>query len=183
MFKRGDQVEFSHQSHGVITGTIKSVNKQTVTVENTSDGRRGWRVPPGVLRPLGSAPAVVQYPAVAFSPGDTVEVAIPDPWTRSPTLIGVVTQFAPGRVEVYAHGRALTDDGSRLHAHTRRPFAEVLAEVRGVYNGLSPENLFADGERSRSQAQKLAAVYNRALRALFVEAGRRISEEEAYGTA
>jgi hypothetical protein len=181
MFKPGDRVDFTHPSRGTISGTIKSVNKRTVTLVDTSDGSRGWRVTPQQLRPVGSAPAVVQYPTVAFSPGDTVEVAIPNPWTKSPTLIGVVTQFTPGRIEVYALGHALIDDGSRLSAHTRRPYAEVLAEVRSVYNGLSPENLFADGERSRSQAQKLAAVYNRALRALFVEAGRRISEEEAYG--
>lgn len=182
MFKPGDRVDFTHPSRGTISGTVKSINKRTVTLVDTSDGSRGWRVTPQQLRPAGDAPVVAQYPTIAFSPGDTVEIAIPNPWTRSPTLIGVVTQFTPGRIEVYALSHALIDDGSRLRAHTRRSYAEVLAEIRGVYNGLSPENLSADGERSRSQVQKLAAVYHRALRALFVEADRSISEEEAYGT-
>ena len=194
MLKRGDEVEFTHPGHGVIRGTVKSVNPKTVTVENTSDGRRGWRVTLGMLRPAGSgsgsAPssttaATTTYVATpAFSPGDAVEIMLPNPWTGAASTLGVVTRVSRVSsgtlVEVYAGGRSLAYDRSQLSARPRRPEAEVVREIHGVYNMLSPENLYADGLRSRSAAQHLASALNRALRALFVEAGRRVSEEEAY---
>ena len=186
--RRGDRVEFTHPTHGVVSGTVKSVNRRSVTVEDTSDGRKGWRVTPDMLRPAGTSSAtttsatsaVAPPPRPSFSVGDTVEVAVPDPWARTATSVGVVTQIASGRVELYVGGRTITDDGSRVARRPRRSEAEVMAAIVGVYNHLSPENLHADGLRSRSDAARLAATLNRALRALFVEAGRRVSEEEAY---
>lgn len=183
-FQVGDRVEFTHPARGTVSGTVKSINPKTVTLVDTSDGTRGWRVPPHHLRPVGSGPEATSARAAStarFSVGDAVEVAVPDPWARTETTFGVVTGRGPGGVEVYANGRALVVDGSRLRPRPRRSFDEVVREVQGVYNMLSPENLYADGERSRSAAARLAAQLNRALRALFVEAGRRISEEEAYG--
>lgn len=184
--RRGDRVEFTHPTHGVVSGTVKSVNRRSVTVEDTSDGRKGWRVTPDMLRPAGtSSPTTASAtsavaPPTRLSVGDTVEVAILDPWAKTATSVGVVTQVAPGRVELYVGGRTITDDGSRVARRPRRSEAEVMAAIVGVYNHLSPENLHADGLRSRSDAARLAATLNRALRALFVEAGRRVSEEEAY---
>lgn len=62
----------------------------------------------------------------------------------------------------------------------RRPEAQILRDIRACYNGLSPENLWCDGEATRAQARRTAAVLNRRLRALQTELGRRVSEEEAF---
>jgi hypothetical protein len=56
----------------------------------------------------------------------------------------------------------------------------ILREIQQCYNGLSPENLWMDGEATKAQAQRTAAVLNRRLRALQVELGRRVSEDEAF---
>jgi hypothetical protein len=178
----GDRVEFTHPSRGTISGTVKTINRRTVTLVDVSDGSRGWRVTPSQLRPVGAIASPA--PPVPYAVGDSVEVAVAvaDPWTGLERAAGVVTNVGLGSVEVYAGGRVMTlADPRRLRPRPRRSYEEVRVEVRGVYSRLSPENLFADGERSRSAAARLAAVYNRALRALFVEAGHRISEAEAYG--
>jgi len=59
--------------------------------------------------------------------------------------------------------------------------AELLSKIRGIYNGLSPENLWADGERTATQARAAASFLNRELRACFKALGREVSEDEAYG--
>lgn len=179
-FRVGDRVEFTHPSRGSVSGTVKTINPRTVTLVDVSDGSRGWRVPPHQLRPAGTAAS--RTSPVPYAVGDSVEVSVADPWTGTKAAAGVVTGVGLGSVEVYVGGRVMTlADPSLLRPRPRRPFDEVLREVRGVYGQLSPENLYADGLRSRSAAARLAALYNRALRALFVEAGRRISEDEAYG--
>lgn len=57
------------------------------------------------------------------------------------------------------------------------PFLEL---VMGVYSGLSPENLTADGELPMSVVNQKRAKYNRQLRGLFMALGREVSEDEAY---
>ena len=47
-FSVGDQVAFNGRRGEIVTGTVKSVNDKTCTVNGT-DGR-GWRVSPGLLR-------------------------------------------------------------------------------------------------------------------------------------
>ena len=64
----------------------------------------------------------------------------------------------------------------------KRPEAEIMADICGVYDGLSPENLSWDGERSRSQIKRAGAALRRKLRALETELGRKVSESEAYAS-
>ena len=62
-----------------------------------------------------------------------------------------------------------------------RPEKEILKEIGDVYCSLSPENLYCDGEISKSEANRKFKILNRKLRVLFVELGREVSEEEAWG--
>jgi hypothetical protein len=64
----------------------------------------------------------------------------------------------------------------------KRSDADILSDIRRLYNMLSPENLHCDGEISVSAARRRGAEFNRQLRACFVELGRRVSEEEAYNS-
>ena len=63
----------------------------------------------------------------------------------------------------------------------RRPDAEIIADIRSIYAGLSPENLTCDGERSQSESRRWAAHYRQGLRRLFAEIGREVTESEACG--
>jgi hypothetical protein len=56
----------------------------------------------------------------------------------------------------------------------------ILVEIGGIYCGLSPENLSCDGELTRAEMGRKAAMLNRRLAALFAELGRRVTEEETY---
>lgn len=81
------------------------------------------------------------------------------------------------------------DDGRPSHI-TRRPTPipvktgrtekEIMSEISGIYCGLSPENLYCDGEISRSAAMRKYRSYQRQLKALFRELGREVSEYESY---
>ena len=51
------------------------------------------------------------------------------------------------------------------------------------YIDLSPENLTCDGELSGSLVRRRASALRSKLRALFVELGRPVNEDEAYGFA
>jgi len=64
--------------------------------------------------------------------------------------------------------------------YTGLPESQLLRMVQGCYAGLSPENLYADGLRSRTQARREAARLNRELKACFQALGRTVSENEAY---
>ena len=54
-WKVGDRVEFDGKRGEVVTGTVKRVNRKTVTVTPDNPRRSGeyWRVSPGLLRPEG----------------------------------------------------------------------------------------------------------------------------------
>jgi hypothetical protein len=65
----------------------------------------------------------------------------------------------------------------------KRPEAEILAEIQGIYCRLSPENLSCDGEASLTHMRRMSAHLNRRLRECFQELGRRVSEDEAYRVA
>ncbi len=61
-----------------------------------------------------------------------------------------------------------------------RPEAHILREIQNCYCSLSPENLYCDGERSRTAAQRVARTLNAQLKTLFKELGRTVTEDEAY---
>ena len=46
MFCVGDKVSFKTQEGKVVTGTVKTVNQKSVTIENCDDGNKRWRVSP-----------------------------------------------------------------------------------------------------------------------------------------
>ena len=58
-----------------------------------------------------------------------------------------------------------------------------MGEILNIYCGLSPENLYCDGEISRSAAMRKYRAYQRQLKALFAELGRHVSECEAFSYA
>jgi len=61
-----------------------------------------------------------------------------------------------------------------------RAEAEILDDIGCVYGNLSPENLTCDGECSNSEVNRRSRAYNKALKALFKELGREVSESEIY---
>ena len=63
----------------------------------------------------------------------------------------------------------------------KRPDAEIMRDIQGCYNQLSPENLYCDGEISRSAGARRAVAINARLKVLFAEIGRKVSEDEAFG--
>lgn len=65
----------------------------------------------------------------------------------------------------------------------KRSESAILKDIQIVYNGLSPENLWMDGEATRAQANRRAAALRARLRLLETEIGRKVSEAEAYGEA
>lgn len=65
----------------------------------------------------------------------------------------------------------------------RRPEAEILRDILGVYADLSPENLTCDGELPRYMVVRRASALRAKLRALFTEIGREVSEAEAFRSA
>ena len=56
----------------------------------------------------------------------------------------------------------------------------ILSAIADCYNGLNPENLYADGERSRSEAQALARSIQSDLKKLQCQLGRLVSEDQAF---
>jgi len=66
---------------------------------------------------------------------------------------------------------------------TYNPFDDdnpLLEALLGVYSGLSPENLTADGELPRHLVNRRRTELNRKLRGLTIALGREISETQAY---
>lgn len=61
-----------------------------------------------------------------------------------------------------------------------RPEAQIMREIQNCYCSLSPENLYCDGERSRTAAMRVARSLNAQLKSLFKELGREVSEDESY---
>ena len=57
---------------------------------------------------------------------------------------------------------------------------EILREIAGIWNQLSPENISADGERSMRQIQALQRELMARKRTLEAQLGRSVSEDEAF---
>jgi hypothetical protein len=58
---------------------------------------------------------------------------------------------------------------------------EIKQEFASLAGQLSPENLHWDGERSASEVRKARAAINLRWRELEAQAGRKVSESDAYG--
>lgn len=79
-------------------------------------------------------------------------------WTVSPTLV--------------------THEGVTVG---ERPRAEVMRDILDCYVGLSPENLWCDGEATATHARSMERRLKARLQELFGEFGRVVEEAEAYG--
>jgi hypothetical protein len=62
-----------------------------------------------------------------------------------------------------------------------RSEADLIAALRRIENSLSPENLFCDGERSRTEARRAEARLMAERRTLVAELGREPSPRELWG--
>ena len=78
------------------------------------------------------------------------------------------------------HPSLVTKVGGRGAAPSR-PEAEIIADLRRVEAGLSPENLHADGERSRAEARLRAGALNAQKQMLIAELGRYPTPKELWG--
>lgn len=59
---------------------------------------------------------------------------------------------------------------------------QIMNEILDCYVGLSPENLWLDGEATQAQARTMAKRLTTRLKELFKELGREVSEQEAYNS-
>lgn len=66
-------------------------------------------------------------------------------------------------------------------AAPKRSEAEIIAALRRIEAGLSPENLYCDGERPRAAARKVEARLNAERKALVAELGREPTPNELWG--
>jgi hypothetical protein len=62
----------------------------------------------------------------------------------------------------------------------KRPEAEIMRDIMGIYCALSPENLHCDGEISRTAAARKERRLRSQLRGCFAELGRKVKEGEAF---
>ena len=143
----------------------------TVTTATTATTAPAPRLP---QQPEHAVPAWKSGDRVSFDAGDkmvtgtitrcnrkTVTVENCDDGTRgyrvSPTMLRAASGSAPKRSE---------DD--------------VMRDIFNQYVGLSPENLSADGERSRSEVSRRRTAIYRRLIGLQFELGREVSEDQAW---
>jgi hypothetical protein len=63
---------------------------------------------------------------------------------------------------------------------TRRNEAEIIAALRNIEMGLSPEHLYCDGERPRSEARSIETRLKAARKALVAELGREPTPNELW---
>lgn len=190
-FKVGDKVVFGRTFGEQTNGTVVGIGR-TGKLKVRQDESRGvhkigavWTVPVSLCRlASASAPAVAPMTStdsLALKVGQTVEFQGYSWAARgTATLTGVVTRVAQGAYEVYGNGQTQVLQYTAIKAVTKRPFETVKSEISGVYGSLSPENLWSDGEATRTEANRRRACLNRALAALFVEVGRKVSEAEAF---
>ena len=100
--------------------------------------------------------------------------------------VGTVQSFlGNNRAEVFTTtGQTRTPQVSTLIVATRkRTEDEILDDIISVYGSLSPESLTRNGELSDTEASRRNRTYNKALKGLFEELGREVSEAGAYAHA
>lgn len=190
-FQVGDKVLFGRRNGEKTLGEVVKVNRKRLKVRTTETrGTRRtyskgsvWTVPPSLCQKVGDdGSAAAPAPAKpTYAVGTVVEFRGFTWASRGEgTLTGIVTRGGED-AEVYAEGRFHFPKAMKVVG--KRDLETVKKECLGVYCALSPENLTCDGELSRSQVRAKAARLNRALKALWKEAGREVTESEAWATA
>lgn len=165
-----------------------------------------WTVPPELCRHAAGAPVTVPAPQPAVAPKavdldfarKAVSLGLPaDCFGKTVTLqgrsvkiVGIETRRPayPVSVEGPQGGRykvtvamvlAALGTSTPAAPRAKRSSDEIMRDIMGVYCGLSPENLFMDGEISHSQGMRRAVGIRSRMRDLFQEIGRSVSETEA----
>jgi len=169
-----------------LTGLNPRAPKYPVQAVRVSDGR-GFKFTSGSVRAmLGRSLGPLAPVTVA---GETLPVGTPVTYkglgsvNGASKVTGVIIAVGKGTYEVYSSAdlRGIANVAQAFTTQVdKRDEAAVLFEIHCVYNALSPENLTADGERSKTAARRLSAQLNRANRALFKELGRKVTETEAW---
>ncbi len=173
-FARGQRVSFEGRNGKTVTGTVERVNGKTVTVTNTDDGERGWRVNPNLLTVVsGSATTAPVKPVSSFRVGQVV---------TDGSLTGTVVSVRGSDVNIMVKSRFFRIivkplPASMLRLADKRTDKQIEADIQMVYGLLEPETLTADGERPRSEVARLRTLYNQVLNALFEELGRRVEQK------
>ena len=92
---------------------------------------------------------------------------------------GTRSQHSSGGSWRVPHSLVWADGQSQAKAPSR-PEMDILKDISSVYGGLSPENLYCDGEISHSAAMVKYRRLNAQLKSLFKELGREVGEWESY---
>ena len=113
----------------------------------------------------------------------SVKVKQTEPRNGRPS--GTIWRVAPSLVFPLSEGSVLTAPAKVAASPvapptTPRPEADILRDIQRVYNSMSPENLSCDGELSRTEVRIRFRHLDRKLKALFIEIGREVHEEEAF---
>ncbi len=191
-FQVGERVTFGRRNGEQTLGEIVSKGRTKLKVKQLES--RGtmkahavgtiWTVPPSLCQKAGGSAASAPAPVATtnLKVGQPVEFEGFNWSTRSKGMVqGVVTQATSQGIEVYGPQGTRFLQAADVKAAAKRNDKAVEEAIKGVYSGLSPENLTCDGECSRSQVARRSAELHRALKALFVELGREVTESEAYG--
>jgi hypothetical protein len=162
-----------------ITGIAPNRRQYPVTALRVRDGREFKFTADMVKTALSpsAAPGPVSVPR--FSVGTPVTIK---GWQGDDVVV-LITHVGRDAYEVYGYSRygnnrTVLFDEARPAA--KRTDDTILDEITGVYCRLEPENLSCDGERTRSEMNRVAAALNRALKALFRELGRQVTASEAF---
>jgi hypothetical protein len=176
----GDIVEFTFK-RSTMQGRIRSINTKSVTITQVTDSR----YPNGVYcRPQNISHKVASpssHKKARHNVGDSVGYDVSGkPYTGVVTKVNILE----GTYEVYGSqpfgvfSRVIP--AGKICAISKRSDEAIIRDCGSAYASLSPENLTCDGEASRTHVRRRSAELNRALRALFSEIGREVTEEETY---
>lgn len=154
----GMKVMFGRRQGEQTLGTVVKVNRTTVQVRQ--EEARGtmrnypvgtmWKVPMNLCRGMDEA-------------------------TRAPKA----PVMAP-EVQARLKSNQDRDFDFLMSKRTRRDEATIMREILTCYCELSPENLWCDGEATRTQAMRKARLIKGRLSDLFRELGRKVTEDEAF---
>lgn len=196
-FTVGQQVFFGRNAGEKTRGTILKINGASIKVRQ--DEARGgkpvgteWRVDPSLVYPCdGTATTVKPAPRLPQQP----EHAVPAWKSGDRVSFDAGGKMVTGTV-VRINSKTVTvencDDGTRGYrvsptmlraaptSATKRSENDVMRDIFNQYVGLSPENLSADGERSRSEVSRRRAAIHRRIIELQRELGREVSEDQAW---
>ncbi len=197
MFQVGESVIFGRENGQATRGTVMKVNAKSVQIRQ--DEPRGkypvgtpWRVHPNLVeRDVAGAvrlAAALTGQSAPYKPGDIIRFesraynSISRSWDPA-DAIGVVIAVRRTTVEVHSVSSFVWETSfTTIKEVVASPSsADVIAMLQAAHTSLSPENLTADGERGRSEVNRLHAHYTAAVRHLEKSLGRPATNAELWG--